>query len=166
MGDIAIIAVLFVLAVIILVAEIFIPSHGILTIAGIAFLAVAVVKTFAHGERAGVLAMLAAAIVLPSAMILAVRIWPRTPLGRAIAPHNPVVSTRDLAVDVDAMHGMFGRLGRTLTPLRPVGTCEFDGRRFQCVAEIGMIEAGAPVQVVGIQGNSLTVAARPDARTA
>ena len=51
MSEVAILVVLFAVGVLLLVAEIFIPSHGILSLAGIGFLAVAVAKTFSYGGR-------------------------------------------------------------------------------------------------------------------
>jgi membrane-bound ClpP family serine protease len=166
MGDVAIIAVLFLVAVIILVAEVFIPSHGILSIAGVAFLVVAVVKTFAYSERVGFLALFGSVVLVPVVIVVATKVWPHTMIGRAIAPENPVVSARDIGVDLETMDRLIGRVGRAVSPLRPVGTCEFDGRRFQCTVEMGMIAAGAEVKAIGIQGSGLIVAAVRDASAA
>jgi membrane-bound serine protease (ClpP class) len=44
-----------------------------------------------------------------------------------------------------------------LTPLRPVGTAEFMGRRVESVAEGIMIERGEHVRVIAVQGNRVVV---------
>jgi membrane-bound ClpP family serine protease len=44
-----------------------------------------------------------------------------------------------------------------LTPLRPVGICEFSGKRIECVAESGYVEKGTPVEVIRVQGTQPTV---------
>jgi membrane-bound serine protease (ClpP class) len=44
-----------------------------------------------------------------------------------------------------------------LTPLRPVGTCEINGKRVQCVAETGFITKGTPVKVFTVEGNRVIV---------
>lgn len=160
MGEIGIITLLYAIALLLLVAEIFIPSHGILTVAGLAFLIAAVVKTFQISTNAGVVATLACVVFLPTAAVIAVKVWPHTPIGRLISPDNPVVTSRDVGVDVDAMEPMIGRTGRSISPLRPSGICDFEGRRFPCVAEMGMIGPDVEVQVVGIKGSNLAVVAK------
>jgi len=165
MSEIAIITALFAVAVVLLLAEIFIPSHGILTVAGLAFLIIAVVKTFQIGTNAGVVATLACVVFLPTAAVIAVKVWPHTPLGRLISPDNPVLTSRDVGVDVETMESMIGCVGRSISPLRPSGICDFDGRRFPCVAEMGMIGPDVEVQVVGIKGSNLAVIARKESVT-
>ena len=157
MGDIGVIVVLYAVALFFLVAEIFTPSHGLLTVAGVGFLAYAVVRTFQMSTNAGVIATMACGVTLPTAAVLAVRLWPRTWIGKLIAPDNPRVTARDVGVELTKMQEMVGRTGRSLSPLRPSGICEIDGQRFPCVAEIGMIESGVDVRVIGIKGSNLAV---------
>jgi len=166
MSEIGIITLFYVIALVLLVAEIFIPSHGVLTVAGLGFLIVAVVKTFQISTNAGVVATLACIVLLPTAAVIAVRVWPHTPIGRLISPDNPVVTSRDVGVDLDGMKSMVGSTGRSISPLRPSGICDFDGRRFPCVAEMGMIDRGVEIYVVGIKGSNLTVVAKQDSATA
>ena len=60
MSDVSILILLYAVGVLMLVAEIFIPSHGILSVAGIGFLMSAVYKTFLYGGReAGIVAVFA-----------------------------------------------------------------------------------------------------------
>lgn len=157
MGALGIVMLLYTVAALLLIAEIFIPSHGILTIAGMAFLIGAIVKTFAYGNTAGAVSIVISAIALPALAITAVKMWPNTWIGRRIAPPNPVLTEKDIAGNVVELEALVGNTGRSLTPLRPVGTCEFLGRRIQCVAESGMIETGIGVQAVGVRGANLEV---------
>ena len=53
-----------------------------------------------------------------------------------------------------------GQTGVARTALRPSGVVEIDGRRHDVVAEGAMIEAGAEVTVVAVDGLSITVRAR------
>ncbi len=158
MSDVGILLLLYAVAVAMLTAEIFIPSHGVLTIVGIGFLAVAIVRTFAFGETAGTLSIVGSVIALPTFAVVAVKVWPNTRLGRMIVPRNPTYTREELAATVTSIEPLVGRSGRTLSPLRPVGTCEFDGRRLECVSESGMIDAGVEVRAVGIRGRNLEVA--------
>ena len=159
MGEFAILFLLYGAAVLILVAEIFIPSSGVLSVTGVGFLVVAVVKTFDYcGDAAGYVASIASPVFLLAFAIVSIKVWPRTRIGRIIAPLNPEYTEKDLGTDNDDIKPLVGKYGRALSPLRPVGTCEFDGRRFQCICESGMIDAGAAVRAVGLKGRNLEVA--------
>lgn len=158
MSEVGILVLLYALGVVILLTEIFIPSHGILTIAGMGFLAAAVVKTFDHGGRqAGVVAVFACLVFLPTLAFFAVKYWRQTPIGRRIAPPNPVLTPEHAGVPLQELGELLGRTGRATTPLRPVGIGDFDGRRVSCIAESGMIEAGVAIKGIGISGANLMV---------
>lgn len=158
MSEIGVITLLYVVAVLILVAEIFIPSHGVLSVAGVGFLLAAVVKTFLVGGRdAGLISVLACFIFLPLFAYVSIRIWPKTPLGKLIAPPNPVLTSADSGVPIEELTRLIGQTGRAVTQLRPVGICDFGGRRVSCMAEFGVLEAGTPVVASGYSGGTLTV---------
>lgn len=158
MSGIGLLIVLYVLAMVILVAEIFIPSHGLLSVVGVGLLVWAVWQTFAYGGReAGIVAILACLVVLPTFAGLAIKYWHRTPVGRRIAPPNPVLTAADTSVPVVELSGMIGQTGRCVSPLRPVGVCDFGGRRVSCLAEYGLIESGATVVGTRITGGNLAV---------
>lgn len=159
MSDMVLLIALFSIGAVVLVAEIFLPSHGILTVVGIGFLITAVAKTFQlHGRDAGVIASLACLLAVPTGGYLAVKYWRQTAIGRMIAPPNPQLTSEDTSVPVDEIQSMIGRTGKCLSPLRPVGICVFNGHRISCVAQFGMIEAGATVEGVGMTGSNLAVA--------
>jgi len=149
---------LYLFGVLMLIVEIFIPSHGILSIGAIGFLVAAIVKTFAYGGReAGVVALLACLVFLPVFAFVSIKYWPRTPIGRRIAPPNPRMTPETTAHRVEELSSLIGKTGRAVSPLRPVGICDFDGKRISCVAEFGMMEAGVEVEGAGIQSGNLTV---------
>lgn len=157
MSEIGVLMVLYAAGVLVLVSEIFIPSHGILTVTGLVLLTIAVVKTFDQSNTAGVLAVLACLIFIPTFAIVSVKYWHRTPLGRRISPPNPVHAREDTSIPIEELTALFGKTGRTLSQLRPAGIVEFGGKRVSCVADFGMIDAGIEVQGIGIKGNSLAV---------
>jgi len=158
MSEIGILILLYVLGTLILISEIFIPSHGILSIAGVGFLVVAVVKTFQYGGRdAGVVAMLICMVAIPAMAFVAIKYWHRTPIGRKISPPNPEMTVDDVGVPIEQLQRLVGQIGRSVSPLRPVGICDFDGRRVSCVAESGMLDMDRVVEGVGISGGNLIV---------
>ncbi len=44
-----------------------------------------------------------------------------------------------------------------MTPLRPVGMCDFAGQRLECVAESGYLDKNQIVEVIKVEGTQLTV---------
>jgi membrane-bound ClpP family serine protease len=69
----------------------------------------------------------------------------------------PIRRRGDAIADADELGQMLGRTGRALTPMRPVGTCDFDGHRVECVAESGYVESDKLITVIRVEGTQLTV---------
>jgi membrane-bound serine protease (ClpP class) len=148
---------LYVVGLALFVAEIFLPSHGLLTVGALGFLGWAVYQTFLLSEMAGYVSLLVLAILLPTVAVYAIRNWHRTPIGRRISPPNPVLTREDVGARQDLLEPYIGRVGVVMTPLRPVGECRFGDDKVECVAESGMIPRGAAVKAVGIVNMSLAV---------
>ena len=163
MEQIGTIVILYLIGAGILVAEIFIPSHGILTVAGLGFVGTAIYMTFQASEAAGYVAVVLSLILLPIAAWLAIKYWHRTPVGKRISPPNPVLTPADTGDWQARLEPFVGMVGKSLTSLRPVGTCEFDGERLECIAEMGMIDRNKPVKAVGIKERNLSVTEVEDA---
>jgi membrane-bound serine protease (ClpP class) len=158
MSALTLIILLFATGSLVLVAELFIPSHGVLTVLGVGLLIAGIVQTYHYfGQRAGSLATLACLVGLPIFAMAAIKIWPKTWVGRRVAPRNPIITSRDTSVPVDELSRYIGQTGRSITPLRPVGFCEFQGRRVPCIAEFGLIESGVAVEGVRLAGANLAV---------
>ncbi len=157
MEDVSATLLLYLLGIAVLVLEIFIPSHGVLTVAGLGFLGGGVYMAFKIGPIVGYVALMFSIILLPTFAALAVKYWYRTPIGKRVAPPNPTVTEADLDFHTDRLEALVGRQGRSLTPLRPVGSCEFEGRRIQCVAESSIIAADAVVRGIAVRGRDLVV---------
>lgn len=161
MSAIGIVILLFVAGMLVLVAEIFIPSHGVLSLTGIVLLTVAVVQTFQHaGREVGVAAIVACMVFVPTFGYLAVKYWPQTPVGRRMSPPNPILTADDAGVPVAELRKFVGQVGRSVSPLRPVGIGEFNGRRVSCVAETGMIDAHETIEAIDVLGSNVKVAVR------
>lgn len=150
------IGVLYGVGVALLVADFFLPSHGLLTLASLAFLGYALYETFQVSEQAGLIALLCLLIGVPGVIGTTIKLWHRTWVGRRISPPNPVLTEED-RLPLKELEAFVGQVGRTVTPLRPVGMCLFQDRRVESVAEGAMIEAGVEVEGVGLKDRTLVV---------
>lgn len=158
MSELGVLILVYVAGVLLLLGEIFIPSYGVLTVAGVGFLITGVIKTFSYGGReAGVAAMLACLVLLPTFAYLSIKYWPHTWVGRRIMPPNPVLTSADTSVPIDLLRELIGKTGTAVSALRPVGICEFGGHRVSCVADLGTVDAGATVRGTGIRSGNLSV---------
>jgi len=52
---------------------------------------------------------------------------------------------------------LLGKKGTAVTPLRPAGIMEVEGSRFDVVSEGSYVPAGAPVEVVKVEGRRIVV---------
>lgn len=150
------IVLLYVVGSVILISELFLPAHGLLGLVGLGILGYGVYQTFLVSAGAGLAGLIALAIMLPAGLIIAVRNWHRTSIGRRISPPNPQLTDAD-RMPIEGLEGLVGRIGRSVTLLRPVGTCVFDGERVECTAEHGMIHKGVVVEAVRLIDRTISV---------
>lgn len=159
-----VVILLFGVGILVLVAEIFIPSYGLLCIAGISFLGYATYRAYHDlGDTAGLVSVAATVILVPTLALIAVKTFHRTPWGKKLAPPNPIAEAKDFAPQHEALKQYVGLTGKAITPLRPVGACMFNGDRVNCVAESGMIDSDTEIEAVGIRGREVEV--RPSRKT-
>jgi membrane-bound ClpP family serine protease len=146
------------LGIVLLVAEIFLPSHGVLTVLALGSLAGGIYSAFHYSTTFGYAFLVLTLLFLPIFAIVAIRLWPRTFVGRRVAPPNREFRyTESPASGNGELVRLIGQTGVTLTPLRPVGQCDFGGRRVECHAESGMIDRDTRVVAIGVRGWALVV---------
>ncbi len=151
------IVLLLALGVLFAFAEIFIPSYGVLTgMAALSFIA-AVVMGFFLGQAAGILTLLAAVLLTPLVIYLAIRVWPHTPIAKRIILAGP--ETTGKAGDLAHLEAgrLEGRVGVAKTRLRPAGKMTLDGRTLDCVTEGGLVDAGEKVRILAVHGARVVV---------
>ena len=145
-------------------AELFVPSGGLLGACAALCLIGGVVMLFRVDTTVGLIGAIVSLLAIPIAFMGALYIWPSTPIGRALtlgANDEDENSAYDGQAPMTApQHNpgvAVGTLGKTLTDLRPVGTCLFDGRRQECLAETGVIGKDTQVKVISADGMQLKV---------
>ena len=139
------------------IAEIFIPSHGLLTFLSISSFVVAVVVGFLMGTTPGVVTLLAAIVLTPFLIYMLLRVWPHTPVARRLILSGPtgVAKAGDLAHYEP--QELVGRVGTAKTMLRPSGKMTLDGRQIDCITEGDLVPAGRKVKILAVQGARVVV---------
>jgi len=140
-----------------IIAEVFVPSGGLISICALVCLIGGVAIFFKHSPAAGWIGIVTAIVMIPSTVIIAYKIFPRTSFGKNVTLEPPKRQAGDAIPDTEQLKKMLGTTGEVITPLRPVGMCDFDGRRLECVAESSFVEKGNKVKVIHVEGTQLTV---------
>lgn len=149
-GTLAILLAL--VGLVLLVAEMLLPSQGVLGVAGAVALAACVVACFRIDSRIGFGVMVAMVVAAPFAGMLWVKVWPKTAVGRRmiLSPVSAEASAATVGV---------GQQGVAVSELRPMGVCTFGTERIEARADRGTIPPGARVQVVEVIDRRPTVRA-------
>lgn len=142
---------------ILLIAEVFIPSGGLFGILAFGCIALSLWQAFRHSTAMGLNFLLADFLILPVVVMVALYLWPKTPMARRVflrppAPEEIEGAHPPLRLDVLVSH-----YGQTLTPLRPSGLVEVDGRRLDALSEDGLIPPGTLVRVVRVRSGQIVV---------
>jgi membrane-bound serine protease (ClpP class) len=140
-----------------IVAEVFVPSGGLISIGALACIIGGIAIFFIHSTTAGLVGVIIAVVMIPTILIIAYRIFPKTRFGKSVTLTPPQREAGDAIADTEKLKELLGAVGQVLTPLRPVGICDFSGQRVECVAESGYVGKGKKVKVVRVQSTQLTV---------
>jgi membrane-bound serine protease (ClpP class) len=136
-----------------LLAEVLVPTGGILVVAALLCFAAAVGTILYYGTATeAVVAMVGLAVGLPAAGYAAVAAWRRMSLDSAL--DQPAAAPAAVPSEVEALKG---RTGKTVSPMRPSGTVEFDGRRVDAMTEGVPLEAGVWVRCVDVRRGQVIV---------
>ena len=146
--------------VLLLMFDIVIPSHGLLSLAGVGCMVAGIVAAFGVSQVAGTIALALTVILVPTIFLITIKVWHRTPIGRAISPPTPPLTDADRVRPATDLAALVGRTGKAVSLLRPVGACEFDHMRLECRAEFGIIQPGTPGVGVRVAGLGRIVAPR------
>jgi len=148
---------LYMLCAALLVFEIFIPSFGLLTLLAVGAFAWATGLFFEIGTTAGWYGLASSAVIIPVFWTITYKLFPHTSVGRAMILKSSPRELGDALPEQERLLPLKGKIGTTVSPLRPVGVCQIDGLRVVCIAETGFIPRNAPIEVVQVQGHTVTV---------
>ena len=142
-----------------LMVEAFLPTGGLIGLLAVGCLGVSVYQAFSVSDAPtlGWKFLAAEVILIPVAMIVAIQLWPKTPFAKRYFLRPPAPEELDLAHSPHRLDHLIGEIGRTLTPLRPSGVVDFEGRRIEGRSEGGFIARGLLVKAVRVQSATLVV---------
>lgn len=147
--------IIFVIGLILVVAEFFVPGGivgilgGILILGSILFAG----QSFVHMAYSILIAMIIAGI----GMVILMKFF-----GKKLHMFNRLVlkdatTTEEGYVSNANRIDLIGKQGISLTPLRPAGTVVIDDERIDVVTEGGYVDAGKTVEIIKVEGSRIVV---------
>ena len=112
---------------------------------------------FQHSTLVGIIGIGVAIVMIPSVLIVAYRMFPKTKFGKSVTLAPPQRLAGDAIPDTPELKDLLGATGTVISPLRPVGMCDFEGHRVECVAEGGYVENDKKVVVINVESTQVTV---------
>jgi len=155
----AVALLLIALGVVLLIGEFFFPvTGGLMVVGGITLFALAVGLIFYWGTRTeAIIATIGLSIGLPAAFAGLFQAWKRFSLKSGLDAEAAGGTLTAAMPELSELERLKGRYGRTLTPMRPSGSVEIDGRRVDALTEGMMLAAGLWVRCVDVKGSRVTV---------
>ncbi len=168
---------LIAIGIIAIYVEIFVPAAGLIGLAGGGMIVAGVVLGYAHHDViTGSIVLFTALIATPTAVVLGLKVFPKTPVGRRLilgdggsnAPSSRRRNEEPPAVNIAASIALpvagieEGDEGEALTVLRPSGTARFGDRKMSVVTAGDYIERGARIRVIRVEGSRVVVRKAPE----
>jgi membrane-bound serine protease (ClpP class) len=149
---------------VLLAVELFlIPGFGITGILGIlgliAGLTLSLIGAGATAEIViGAITRVALSLLVAlAASVVLLRFLPRLPFGRQLILHTGLGADTGYASAPESDRQWLGKRGTAVSPLRPAGIADIDGKRVDVVSQGEWIDAGTPITVIRVDGNRIVV---------
>ena len=146
----------------ILVAEVFIPSGGLLGITTFFTLIVSLVFAYrawgtSHPNIFGAFCVLLLLLV-PTALGFGLYMLPRTSFGKKVLLEAPELQyLTPFSKESQRIEKLVGQFGTTLTMLNPGGLVNVGGERLHALTEGLSIESGVSIEIVDVRGTRVVV---------
>ena len=128
------------------------PSAGILGIVAATLLFAGVVVAFFQSLFFGLSILTITSLAMPFLFWLLVKVWPLTPLGKAVLMNDTLEVMPEASFD-----GLAGQVGKAITKMLPSGSVVIDGKTYDAVSAGFAIGPDDVVKVVSTRGNRVYV---------
>ena len=146
---------LFMGGVLCIVAELLMPTVGLLAGAGVALMLYSIVQAMG-GDINAMVAMFISMVIAILLFLLIVNKLPSSKLWKKVVLRDEATSARGF-VSAEPRTSLVGRTGSVLTELRPSGSVLIDGKPVDVVSEGAYVTKGTQVVVIEAQGSRVVV---------
>ena len=140
--------------VLVVIAEIVLPSAGILSVIAVGLIGYSIYLVFNTISAAtGMMFIVADIIALPVVLVVGLKLMVKSP----VTLKTTLSKTDGYSSQSEDLLAFNGKTGTAVTDLRPAGTAVIDNKRVDVVSRGEYIEKGATVVVLAIDGNRVVV---------
>ena len=146
--------ILQILGCLVIVAEVIVPSGGVLGILSVGLIGYSLYLVFANfSSQVGLLFLLIDLISIPLLVYFAFKILARSP----VTLHTILSREKGVTSQDPELNSLLGQTGKALSALRPSGLALFEEKRLDVVSRGEYLEKGCPVIIIAIRGNQIVV---------
>ncbi len=150
--------ILSILGVALLITELFLPGFGVSGICGVlCLIAVSVIQFMTNKPLTATLVTVVLGVILVIMVVLFMHSMKKGVLFRSPIVLKDKIEAEALTPSSGSLDQLPGKTGTALTPLRPSGTVEIEGKRYSVVTDATFIDKGASITVVSVDGTKITV---------
>jgi membrane-bound ClpP family serine protease len=149
--------ILYISAIVLALVDLYVPSAGMLILLSLVAAVGSIVFGFRSGTTSGMTMLTLVAATIPILGLVAIRIWPHTPIGRRIVLGLPPEPPAEPNEKQSTLSELVGYVVVSEYPLMPGGQIAIDHRTYNAFAEAGYIDAGWRVEVVAVRNRELIV---------
>lgn len=147
---------LFILGVVLLLIEVFlIPGFGLAGISGIILIFVSIFFTLGGGEKA-LYSIGVVAVILLILFIILLVLFPKIPIWKKLGLKEKLETEKGYT-SYTKIDELIGKEGVVTTTLRPAGTIEIDGKKYDALSLGEFIEKGEKIKVIKVEGGKIIV---------
>lgn len=150
-----IVIVLFIIGLILLLVEVFVPGFGVPGILGITSVIASIIMSSSSLEQA-IISLFISFILTTIVGILLIKFGPRNKLFNRIILSTSLNRENGYVAN-ENFKNYVGKIGITLTPLRPSGSVEIEGKKLDVVSKNVYIEKDQQVKIVKVEGSRIVV---------
>lgn len=147
------IVLLFIIGVIFLGFEVFLPGGILGVFGGLAMLGGCGLAFANYGISGGAFAVLLALVLVAMMLAFEFFILPKTSIGKRLFLNATIQGTTHGARPKD----LTGSSGKTVTALAPSGYVSIDGHQHEAFSRAGFLASGVPIKVIGMDNFRLIV---------
>lgn len=142
-----------------LLSDLFMYS-GVVAVIGLVLILIGVGLPFYYGNTStGIATLVGVFVVVPSAVYGLLHFTAKTASGRGLflptgAEDDATVANMPVIAELEQLRG---RIGQAVSPLRPSGVVEFDGRRIDVLSEGIMVSQGTWVRCIDVKAGRVIV---------
>ena len=146
---------LFIFGIVLLLVEAFIPGFGIFGITGLVAVIISIILS-AASTASGIYMLLISLLIAGIGSFLAFKYLQRRGALKSFVLSQS--ATREAGYSSITDHDfLLGKEGKIISPLRPTGKIEIEGKGYDAVSESGFLESNEKVKVIKIEGYRIVV---------